>query len=536
MAEGVKISQLYEKTLEFMTSKDQNLKNHISDTLGHGIGFEFVNKCLSISPSNDKKIQAGMVFNIILSLTNLKNEKGQTYSLQIADTVCLKSASTRENYTIDVSKNLAEIFYNMENEEEEKNGKEASNKMMVDETNTGRRTRRQTNNSNEDKLKELKNRKDHQQELLKRKNDEFKERIERNNNLNEEVQVSKKMLNSVKSYTNKAQIPHDIKPGKIYVDVKNDTVILPIFKMMVPFHVSLIKNVSKSEENSFSFLRINFHTPISGTNHLSFGDLNMNQPVFIKDLSYKSKDHKNTANLSKTIKDMIQKLKRKDQEELVKSDLVTQENLILMKGRKIGLSEVTIRPNITNKKTTGYLEAHTNGFRFVASKGDSIDIIYKNIKHAFFQPCENELIVLIHFHLHNPILVGRKKTLDVQFYREAGSQADDLHMGRRGNDYEEYESELKERQVRDRINDEFMRFTQQVQENCHVEFDIPYRDLAFSGVPYKSSITLLPTVNCLVSLIELPFFVIALEELEMIYFERVSVSHKIYLLTLNSML
>lgn len=39
-----------------------------------------------------------------------------------------------------------------------------------------------------------------------------------------------------------------------------------------------------------------------------------------------------------------------------------------------------------------------------------LDILYKNIQHAFFQPAENELIVLIHFHLKNPILVGKKKT------------------------------------------------------------------------------------------------------------------------------
>lgn len=30
---------------------------------------------------------------------------------------------------------------------------------------------------------------------------------------------------------------------------------------------------------------------------------------------------------------------------------------------------------------------------------DQVDITYSNIKHAMFQPCERELIVLIHFHL-----------------------------------------------------------------------------------------------------------------------------------------
>ena len=37
-----------------------------------------------------------------------------------------------------------------------------------------------------------------------------------------------------------------------------------------------------------------------------------------------------------------------------------------------------------------------------------------NIKHAFFQPADNEMISLVHFHLINPIMVGKKKTNDVQ--------------------------------------------------------------------------------------------------------------------------
>jgi len=47
-----------------------------------------------------------------------------------------------------------------------------------------------------------------------------------------------------------------------------------------------------------------------------------------------------------------------------------------------------------------------------------IDIIYDNIKYAFFQPAEKSLIVVVHFHLHSEIMVGKKKTQDVQFYLE----------------------------------------------------------------------------------------------------------------------
>jgi nucleosome binding factor SPN SPT16 subunit len=38
-----------------------------------------------------------------------------------------------------------------------------------------------------------------------------------------------------------------------------------------------------------------------------------------------------------------------------------------------------------------------------------IDILFSNVKHLFFQPCDNELIVLLHVHLKNPLLIGKKK-------------------------------------------------------------------------------------------------------------------------------
>ena len=57
-----------------------------------------------------------------------------------------------------------------------------------------------------------------------------------------------------------------------------------------------------------------------------------------------------------------------------------------------------------------------------------IDITYKNIKHAFYQPCDGEMIIILHFHLKNSILIGKKKCLDVQFYTEAGIQTEDLGL------------------------------------------------------------------------------------------------------------
>lgn len=104
-----------------------------------------------------------------------------------------------------------------------------------------------------------------------------------------------------------------------------------------------------------------------------------------------------------------------------------------MQGRVFSLPDVWVRPAFGGKgrKVAGTLEAHSNGFRYTSPKGEELDIMYRNVKHAFYQPAENEMITLVHFHLHNPIMVGKKKTSDVQFYAEVMDTVQTLDAGRR---------------------------------------------------------------------------------------------------------
>ena len=46
----------------------------------------------------------------------------------------------------------------------------------------------------------------------------------------------------------------------------------------------------------------------------------------------------------------------------------------------------------------------------------------------------------------------------------------------------------------------------------------------FVGVPFRSTVLLQPTTHCLVMLTEQPVFVITLDEVELVHFERVQVS------------
>jgi len=184
---------------------------------------------------------------------------------------------------------------------------------------------------------------------------------------------------------------------------------------IVPFHVSTIKNVSKNEEGNYFYLRINFIHPGAGIikeGGYTLPELKGPNSFYVKELTFRSTNPKNLNSAFRLLKELIKRVKAKEFEEISKSSLVDQERLMLIKGKRPMLPDVTIRPNISGKKTQGSLEGHQNGLRFTSSKGEKLDIIYTNIKHAIFQPVENDLIVLLHFHLHNPIMVGNKKTID----------------------------------------------------------------------------------------------------------------------------
>jgi len=161
----------------------------------------------------------------------------------------------------------------------------------------------------------------------------------------------------------------------------------------------------------------------------------------------------------------------------------------LIKGKRPCLQDLKIRPNLSGRKTVGNLEAHQNAFRFLSTKNEKVDISYSNIKHAIFQNCEGELIIIIHFHLHQPIMIGKKKTCDVQFYTEAGIQTEDLDFKKKHHtDYEEMEEEEREKAMRRRLNKEFELFCRAVEQcsNDQVKFESPYRELGFYGTPHRS--------------------------------------------------
>ena len=70
---------------------------------------------------------------------------------------------------------------------------------------------------------------------------------------------------------------------------------------------------------------------------------------------------------------------------------------------------------------------------------------------------------MIHFHLKQPLMVGKKKAYDVQFYTEIvdASQALD-NRGKSSYDPDELEEETQERRRRQMLNKQFKKYVEQV--------------------------------------------------------------------------
>merc|ERR1712013_82232 len=211
------------------------------------------------------------------------------------------------------------------------------------------------------------------------------------------------------------------------------------------------------------------------------------------------------------------KYKMREAEDKEKADLVEQDNLIVSSAKgNPKLKDLYIRPNIVQKRLSGVLEAHTNGFRYTSIRGDKVDILYNNIKHALFQPCDGEMIILLHFHLKNPIMFGKKKQQDVQFYTEVGEITTDLGKHQHMHDRDDLAAEQAERELRHKLKQGFKGFCEKVEQVTKgaLEFDSPFRDLGFNGVPHRETVLLQPTSSCLVNLTSWPPFAITLRPLE----------------------
>lgn len=255
LVDGARVCDVYNSVINLVQSKDESLIDKLTKNLGFAIGLEFREGSLLITSKSKSKLRKGMVFNLAIGFTNLKNpqandDNAKEYALFIGDTVLVNDSSTpAEVLTLSKKKikNIA-IFLKEgdEESEEESEHEEIDDRVLV----KGRRNAVLENKLRQEQTAEEK-RKVIQKELAERLNKEALERLERKQGP-EKQEKARKAAISYKSFN---QMPKDdlIKELKIFVDKTYETVVLPIFGIPTPFHISTIKNISSSVEGKLNY-------------------------------------------------------------------------------------------------------------------------------------------------------------------------------------------------------------------------------------------------------------------------------------------
>ncbi|WOL19289.1 FACT complex subunit SPT16-like [Canna indica] len=534
---GNTVGAAYQAALALVQKEAAELLPNLTKSAGTGMGLEFRESGLSLNSKNDRPVKPGMVFNVSLGFQNLQaqtnNPKTEKFSLLLADTVIV-SEKPQEVLTAGCSKAVKDVAYSFNEEEEEE-----PPRVRSDLNGTGVLPSKATLRSDNQEMSKEELRKQHQAELARQKNEEIARRLAGGGSAAADGRGAAKTSSELMAYKNVNDIPFS-REFAIQVDQKNEAILLPIYGNMVPFHVSTVKSVTSHQDNRTCTIRIIFNVPGTPFNPHDANTLKFQGAIYLKEITFRSKDPRHSSEVVQLIKTLRRHVTSRESERAERATLVTQEKLQLSGNRMkpIKLPDLWIRPSFggRGRKLTGSLEAHVNGFRYSTSRPDErVDVMYANIKHAFFQPAEREMITLLHFHLHNHIMVGNKKTKDVQFYVEVMDVVQTLGGGRRSAlDPDEIEEEQRERDRKNKINMEFQSFVNKVHDlwaqpqlkALDLEFDMPLRELGFHGVPHKSSAFIVPTSSCLVELIETPFLVVSLSEIEIVNLERVGFGNK----------
>lgn len=540
LKEGTACKEVYDKAVEYIQSKRPDLVSHFVKSAGFGIGIEFKESAYVLGPKSTKKLKAGMTVNLSLGFQNLENTEDKTndpknkiYALLLADTVKISSGVALPVLLTDFDKEYKDISYEMDDEEEEslpaKREKTSAAAASTDRsgTKTVLKTKLRSEEMEEDEMTNEQKRAIHQKQLAQKLQDDGISRFGSGEDGSKAME--KAIFRKFACYRKEALLPKNVEDLKILVDRKNEAIVLPIFGQPVPFHVSTLKSVAKNDEGDSTYLRFNFVTPGQSMGKKESNPFEDENATFVKSLTFRSTDFTRFSDLFRDVNEMKKEVQKREAERKEKADLVEQDKLIEIKGRRpIILREVFARPALEGKRLAGDLELHSNGLRYqsMLRSDQRIDILFSNIKHLFFQPCDKEIIVVLHIHLKNEIMIGRKKTKEVQFYREISDANFDETGNRRRRynhgDEDELLAEQEERQRRIQLNKEFKAYAEKVAEASNqVDVDIPFRDLAFKGVPFRQPVDLQPTAECLVHLVEPPFLVITIADIEIVHLERV---------------
>lgn len=540
-------AEVYEGAMAYILAERPSLASHFTKNCGWQMGIEFRDSLFVLSSKNvSRKLVDGQVISVWLGFSGLENAKASSpklkeYALLVADTYRVTSDKAMLLTTFTKERPQVSFFFRDDEPKVKseqavksprgkpaaKQGGEGSSSKIL-KTKLRRDTGQDENSASAEKVRQ-----EIQARLHAKRLQEGLARFSKADAADDDDY--KPVFKKYELYVRELQIPTSVRDLKIHVDYRLQTIILPICGRPVPFHINTFKNGLHNEEGEYTFLRLNFNSPGAGgfaSKRLELPYEDLPDAAFLRLVTLRLRDRQRMIDVYKAIQDLKKDGVKREQEKKQMADVVTQASLVEIKGsasRLKKLEQVFVRPQPDAKKVGGVLQIHENGLRYQSAfkLEQRIDVLFSNIKHLFFQSCKDELIVIIHCHLKTPIMIGKKKTYDVQFYREASDIAFDETGGRkrkyRYGDEDELQQEQEERKRKHMLDKEFRQFAEMIQELLRglVDLDVPFRELGFQGVPSRLAVMCVPTRDCLVLLIDPPYLVVTLEEIEIAHLERV---------------
>lgn len=356
--DGIAAKDLYKKAVELIKSKKPDLEKNFVKSVGYGIGIEIRDAALAINAKNSSTLRDGMTLSITTGFNDVSNpnpqdNKSKTYSMILTDTV---RVGPRESvvFTKDAPTDLesTSFFFNDEEEEKEKKPKAKKDSKVgaVAQTNiksTRLRNERSTNVNEEREAQ----RKEHQRELHQKKQREGLDKYgEGTGNLNG---TEEKKFNKFESYKQPNQLPTRVKDMSIIVDVKSNSVIVPIMGRPVPFHINTIKNVSQTQEpGGVIFLRINFLSPGQGVGRKDDQPFEDATAHFIRSMTFRSTDANRMDNVVSQITEMKKSSVRREQEKKEMEDVVEQDKLVEIRSEHGSCVTLTHSANLSRPSST----------------------------------------------------------------------------------------------------------------------------------------------------------------------------------------
>jgi nucleosome binding factor SPN SPT16 subunit len=327
-------------------------------SFGSSIGVRCIDKASALKKDNQLVVAAGMAFSVVVGMSgiNLSDAIPQTamsklasYSIVIADTVIIE-AKGGKSVTEKLPSNRSSITYNLSegDDDEEEAGDDSEKKHKVStavkdmsrikggRTETGRSARlaaKSTDTETDDAARKARQAKqlqlfnDQREKALKRLRGELDEDSGAAGGRHADDEIARApeieayksehylvfllisascnpilsiplSLRSIQSFSDTSDYPKGGRACAISIDKSHDALLVPLFGTMVPFHVSTIKSIVKSDEGHKAFLRINFYSSNQSLGKdaapsMAAAVLHHPDALYIRTLNFMSRDHRN---------------------------------------------------------------------------------------------------------------------------------------------------------------------------------------------------------------------------------------------------